>query len=1461
MAKRRSFITNKNPATTSGTIKTLYTGISNDADGDGLRNSLHGIIFQLKLLILFLIRGINSGYNFNLGTEMPGQGSGKFDDLIFSYSNSTSEPLQYRFLQAKHKQMETNQMIKSSHLQNNTNGIFSLSKYFRSYRNEIAGRGRNIQDCILCTNIGFDEADLIRNGFEFKRLETPDRILTFQPIKGSKQQPLRYQLKRTTTLDKLLHESSDLHHLANKLCEYGRNKKKKLCLTVDVFKSYHVALVQDTVIDIASGKFHLDFINGENNLKPSACNFRKILCNIYEDSWKQWTFECSKTFGSPSLDDGGENAKNKLLDDVVTDNEIDEFLDKLVFAVNMPNEKILGHILTREVGKRFKLLESDFQSDYILRKMLNLFKRRKATFLTSEQGRQILFNALQKTDSFRATSISLEYRNQLSRKYLKFNAIAVQRMANKLKPFLLLSNRNRVLNIATKSSNLTAIKISSALSTLSNFCKDEDSYLVVSSEHLGNNKSKNRLKNAMQSKKSHHLLIIVMRDGYSHQDMRCQDLISGAPRWKKMILIHSNDTSARIGLKDTIYFTDLDEKSKKKILPTKIKFQGVFRRVSQLMANHSVTHANQILNLDSMMELVLDNQKFVKIPSTKTFLEFEKSLYVKRILTLTSRLDEDFWCQLAKELDVPMDYLKTECRLDPNNIQWLVDYQQKEHIWRKITTGLINRKLPVLPSPADKSNGIFADSDFIDEHYKGKIVIISGEAGSGKSTILSHFQDKIKETTPYKWVIRIQLVDHSKYLLKQINNSFVQLSESDAIDFFIGLPGVISCDSSFSRNLLRHRFNALDSRLILMLDGFDEINSECQEVVIQLMTAISQTKLERLYVTTRSHLNDKLLNQFPVFTYQLENFSPDDQINYLTAFWKKHLHMTIEGNCDIIRQYAESIVTEASNSLNDTERVFLGIPLQCRIMAECFQEQVETILQQTSVIGKESSSVTFQNFGPNLSDFNLVTLFRMLMDTKRKIFHREKVKAEASNHMTNYSIEEMDETIDTHHLKLAIETIFTDPEKALAFSPYPSLNESLADKEKKEKKRSKLCVRFGLVKRSSKHEKLQFLHRTFAEYFVAEFLHKGFLLNKRNQNRLLDSESVQNIIIHDIFVKVEYLGVQVFLDSVMMLVVDENENLTNYELSQQLKQFSLRFGRTLLSDQYKFGNSPLFIVALCGNLNLFDFLCKCLKLVFDKTQFQNIVHLVLERQNFFYLKFEIFRRYFDYLEDANDACVKNLISKMVGYFPFLPKDSAKFTKIKHTKRALDFMLNHQQVTKRVLSKYPWKTTQTVQAFICYEADEDNRLTFFKLISDLYPNNSYLIDLLRKVNIKNKKDVNQEVLIFEEECWLDSRMEKTLITLRDDIGRTVVVDNMSSLVLRKNPSVFQSIYKPYNPSELKKGCVWSVDKRNDQDSCKMTLLHRVAFYGKVNIFEELLANNQVTVKTLRGTMMSVSHHFT
>ena len=56
--------------------------------GPSLRDTLHGDIFQLKLLMLFLIRGIRLKYShFQLSTEMLGIG-GKFDDLVFVYQDA-----------------------------------------------------------------------------------------------------------------------------------------------------------------------------------------------------------------------------------------------------------------------------------------------------------------------------------------------------------------------------------------------------------------------------------------------------------------------------------------------------------------------------------------------------------------------------------------------------------------------------------------------------------------------------------------------------------------------------------------------------------------------------------------------------------------------------------------------------------------------------------------------------------------------------------------------------------------------------------------------------------------------------------------------------------------------------------------------------------------------------------------------------------------------------------------------------------------------------------------------------------------------------------------------------------------------------------------------------------------------------------------------------------------------------
>ena len=202
----------------------------------GLKNTLHGNVFQLKLLMLFLIRGISAGYQFKLGTEIPGMG-GKFDDLIFKFNKtkdeSTKEKIEsYRFLQAKHKQNEETEKITAADLLKDNDGEFSLPKYFRSYfRDIIQGPkgclAENVHDCIICTNIGFnpDDKEYTKSGIELIRLDDHDNILTFDKI-SDKKISARYMLKKTDKLCRMVAGWSEVHLLAKTLLEYVAENKK-----------------------------------------------------------------------------------------------------------------------------------------------------------------------------------------------------------------------------------------------------------------------------------------------------------------------------------------------------------------------------------------------------------------------------------------------------------------------------------------------------------------------------------------------------------------------------------------------------------------------------------------------------------------------------------------------------------------------------------------------------------------------------------------------------------------------------------------------------------------------------------------------------------------------------------------------------------------------------------------------------------------------------------------------------------------------------------------------------------------------------------------------------------------------------------------------------------------------------------------------------------------------------------
>ncbi|XP_072380058.1 uncharacterized protein [Diabrotica undecimpunctata] len=125
----------------------------------GLKTSLHGTVYQLQPLMLFVYRAHKNNYAyFDIATEL--DIAEKFDDVVITYKRTAADKLYtWRFLQAKHKQDVKKQKITVSGLTNDDKGEFSLQKYFLSFckiQSNPAFQNANFEEVDLCTNTSLD---------------------------------------------------------------------------------------------------------------------------------------------------------------------------------------------------------------------------------------------------------------------------------------------------------------------------------------------------------------------------------------------------------------------------------------------------------------------------------------------------------------------------------------------------------------------------------------------------------------------------------------------------------------------------------------------------------------------------------------------------------------------------------------------------------------------------------------------------------------------------------------------------------------------------------------------------------------------------------------------------------------------------------------------------------------------------------------------------------------------------------------------------------------------------------------------------------------------------------------------------------------------------------------------------------------------------------------------------------
>ncbi|KAJ8704057.1 hypothetical protein PYW07_013351 [Mythimna separata] len=229
------------------------------------------------------------------------------------------------------------------------------------------------------------------------------------------------------------------------------------------------------------------------------------------------------------------------------------------------------------------------------------------------------------------------------------------------------------------------------------------------------------------------------------------------------------------------------------------------------------------------------------------------------------------------------------------------------------------------------------DDDFVDVKDKvvntlydleEDVVLITAMPGMGKSTLLTHLSLKTKELDPKIWILRINLLEHSKMFSKwqddkTVINTLESLKficqvalseESDGLNkeckVFIELEespnGIVNLNrcsggnlTLFQLNMFLHFYNR--GKLIFVFDGFDEIFPHYEREALSLLKSVrSYPRQHKVWITSRSfnHIKSILEQEFGQ-SYEIEHFNRLEQDTYLYTYWKSKILLENLNNAQI----------------------------------------------------------------------------------------------------------------------------------------------------------------------------------------------------------------------------------------------------------------------------------------------------------------------------------------------------------------------------------------------------------------------------------------------------------------------------------------------------------------------------------------------------------------------------------
>ena len=611
-----------------------------------------------------------------------------------------------------------------------------------------------------------------------------------------------------------------------------------------------------------------------------------------------------------------------------------------------------------------------------------------------------------------------------------------------------------------------------------------------------------------------------------------------------------------VARREKLTWSDLSTSSQEKLLEKSVKFQGTEVSLNQLMSVESPLA--KLLPLGALL-----GEKELKIADPVPISNaYNEDYYIGRTLCRQQAIKEDIKWDICKNKNIPDLLVRTEEEFRqvsqnyPNdNIHWLQEDMSGKLLWQKSKGSLENLRRYI----DTKSSHTYTPDDLeklLEQAQHQRVMLISDTAGMGKSIVLTHLSKQIKQKFPVKWVMRIDLNDHVD-ALKTLKE--VQIDKEKVIEFLS--EKVLKLGDDLEVELFKQCCEQQENgRIIIMLDSFDEISPFYKKSVIDLLQALMQTGVEQLWVTTRPHLKENLEDELQQLSYILEPFSEENKMEFLSKFWGLKEWFTVEGNTveegkSNLKMYAKELCKKLGKSINDKDRDFTGIPLQCRLLAEAFDDEVKTF----HLSPNSASDLTFK--------LDLLGVYEKFFERKYDIYELENCKDQVNIMAVKERRERDLKCIREDHQLLALKALLTEEQvESFEIDSYcVSKNEEVA--------------RIGIVELNNEG-KMRFIHRTFAEFFVAEFF-----VNKLRKGTKASSQ-IQDCLLEDIFPKAEYQVVAAFMDGFLS---------RSWPSEEVLKQYGNR-----VCDLWKHGVLILHHPAVEDNANIIRFLLESLQVAEHK---------------------------------------------------------------------------------------------------------------------------------------------------------------------------------------------------------------------------------------------------------------------